>query len=75
MKNPRTQLTVIDGYRNEMGQKALSAILRRDTATFDDLMSKMQPRRPMVSIITGGLASGINPHAQPVLGQPVADKT
>lgn len=50
-----TRLKVIEGNRNEMGQKALSAILRRDTTTFDDLMSKMQPRPPVVSVIPGGL--------------------
>lgn len=69
------QFTVIEGGREEMGQQALSAILRRDTATFDDLMSKMQPRPPVVSVISGGHEHGTDPRELPIPGQPSASKT
>lgn len=64
---------VIQGGREEMGQQALSAILRRDTPAFDKLMSKMQPRPPSVTVISG--AAGTTPSEPSVPGQRDADKT
>lgn len=68
-----TKLEVIEGGREEMGQQALSAILRRDEASFGRLMSKMQPCPPSVSVIAGGVESAQNEPATP--DQPVASKT
>lgn len=64
------KLSVIQGGRKEMGQQALSAILRNDTAAFDDIMSKMRPRSPAVSVIAGGVCGAETvPGEKPVSNQ------
>lgn len=49
------QLELVESgkLRDEIGRQALSAILRRDTATFNAMMAKLAPRPTSIYVIAG----------------------
>jgi len=44
-------LKVIKGGREQMGRKALSAVLTGDDTKVEELLSIMQPRNPQLAVI------------------------
>lgn len=55
-KNGKPGLTLIKGEKNTLVREAFNAILRSDSARFEELMARIERNPPELTVIAGRLA-------------------